>query len=423
MAENSVAAQPADTPVSETVPVAAPETAPVAQAGPATVIEPDLEFIRELKAAGGESLKKCYQCATCSVTCDLSPADAPFPRKEMLWAQWGLTDRLLADPDVFLCYQCNDCTTTCPRGARPGDVLAAIRAAVYRRFAVPSFMGRALGRPNAMLPLFLVPALVLTGLLMLQHAGGELGFWGSLGHLFSADHVTYHHFLAHGLLESLFIAGNVAIFALAAVGFLRFYNNLRAHYSGQTVMDFKTATAATVKEIILHRRFSRCGQNKPRTTAHLMVLFGFLGAAATAGLAVTYMLIWMARHPGLAFDGLTLMNPIKWLGIASGVAMIVGSTMMLQRRHSDADDVGADGFADQLFLWMILLVAASGMATWLLRLAGVPAIAYPVYFAHLVVVFFLLWYMPYSKFSHMIYRGLSLVWAFQTGRAEPKVQL
>ena len=96
---------------------------------------------------------------------------------------------------------------------------------------------------------------------------------------------------------------------------------------------------------------------------------------------------------------------------------------MLQRRHNDADDVGADGFADQLFLWMILLVAASGMATWLLRLAGIPAIAYPVYFAHLVVVFFLLWYMPYSKFSHMIYRGLSLVWAFQTGRAEPKVQL
>ncbi len=49
--------------------------------------------------------------------------------------------------------------------------------------------------------------------------------------------------------------------------------------------------------------------------------------------------------------------------------------------------------------------------------------AYPIYFIHLCFVFFLLWYMPYSKFSHMIYRGLSLVWAFQTGRAEPKVQL
>lgn len=413
MAETSAAVQ------SESTPIAAP-AAPVK---PAVVIEPDLAFIRELKEAGGQSLKQCYQCATCSITCELSPSEAPFPRKEMLWAQWGLTDRLLADPDVFLCYQCNDCTTTCPRGARPGDVLAAVRAAVYRRFAVPSFMGRALGNPHAMLPLFLVPVLVLTGLLMLQHAGTERGFWGSLGHLFSADQVVYHHFLAHGLLESLFLFGNVAIFALAAIGFVRYYNNLRSNYSGSTVMDFKSAAIATVKEVFVHRRFARCGQNAPRTVAHMMVLFGFLGAAATAGLALMYMLVWMARHPGLSFDGLSMSNPIKWLGIASGVAMVVGSTMMLRRRHNADDDVGADGFADQLFLWMVLLISGSGMVTWLLRLAGISAIAYPVYFAHLVIVFFLLWYMPYSKFSHMVYRGLSLLWAFQTGRTEPKTKL
>ena len=32
-------------------------------------IKPDLEFARALEEAGGESLKKCYQCATCSVAC------------------------------------------------------------------------------------------------------------------------------------------------------------------------------------------------------------------------------------------------------------------------------------------------------------------------------------------------------------------
>jgi quinone-modifying oxidoreductase subunit QmoC len=130
-----------------------------------------------------------------------------------------------------------------------------------------------------------------------------------------------------------------------------------------------------------------------------------------------------ARHPGLAFDGLSLTNPIKWLGVASGVAMVVGSGMMIQRRRANTDDVGANGFVDQMFLWMILLIAGTGLATWLLRLAGNPAIAYPVYFIHLVIVFFLLWFMPYSKFSHMIYRGLALVWAHQTGRVEPKPKL
>jgi quinone-modifying oxidoreductase subunit QmoC len=384
----------------------------------AEVISPDLQFIRDLKSAGGESLKKCYQCATCSVTCELSPTDRPFPRKEMLWAQWGLKERLLADPDVFLCYQCNDCTTTCPRGARPGDVLAAVRAQVYKSFSFPSFMGKALANPNALLALFVLPVLVIFGMLFIQHSGHEEGFAASIGHLFSSDEVIYHHFLKHGILEMLFIGGNVLIFLFAAVGFVRFYNNLKTQAAAPPQAGFVPAAIKTFLEIISHKRFSQCGQNKPRYTAHLLVLFGFLGAAATAGFAVLYMLYVQSR--GETFDGLGLLNPIKWLGVSSGVAMIAGSLIMVVRRVQQTDDVGADGYADKLFLWMILFVAGTGMLTWLLRLASIPALAYPVYFIHLCVVFFLLWYMPYSKFAHMIYRALALVWANQTGRVQPK---
>ena len=50
------------------------------------VVEPDLEFIKEVGALGGEDLKKCYQCATCSVACAISPDTKPFPRKEMIAA-------------------------------------------------------------------------------------------------------------------------------------------------------------------------------------------------------------------------------------------------------------------------------------------------------------------------------------------------
>jgi quinone-modifying oxidoreductase subunit QmoC len=340
----------------------------------------------------------------------------------MLWAQWGLKDRLLSDPDVFLCYQCNDCTTTCPRGARPGDVLAAVRAHVYKTFSFPSFMGKALASPGSLLALLLVPVIVLLGMLFIQHGAHEEGFAASVGHLFQENQVIYHHFLKHGILEMLFMAGNVVIFVFAAIGFVRYYKNLKDNSSLAAQKGFIPAAVDTFLEVIRHKRFSQCGQNRPRFAAHLMVLFGFVGAMATAGLALIYML-YVQKVQGLTFDGLTLANPIKWLGVASGLAMVIGSAIMVARRVRRTDDVGADGYADKLFLWMILLVGCTGLLTWLLRLAAIPALAYPVYFVHLVLVFFLLWYMPYSKFAHMIYRALALVWANQTGRVAPKPAL
>ena len=115
------------------------ETAEQTSQGNPVWIEPDLEFIRALRKPGGESLKKCIQCGTCSATCALSPDTDPFPRKEMAWAVWGMKDRLLRDPDVWLCHQCNDCSTRCPRGARPGEVLAAVRQRAWCTIAFPVF--------------------------------------------------------------------------------------------------------------------------------------------------------------------------------------------------------------------------------------------------------------------------------------------
>ncbi len=111
-----------------------------------TIVKPDLNFIKDVKSLGGDSLKKCFQCATCSVVCKLTPEEKPFPRKEMIWAQWGLKDKLMQDPDIWLCYNCNDCSVHCPRGAKPGEVLAAVRNYSFINLAFPRLMGKALSQ-------------------------------------------------------------------------------------------------------------------------------------------------------------------------------------------------------------------------------------------------------------------------------------
>jgi len=84
----------------------------------ATVIKPDLEFVNEIINNGGESLKKCYQCATCSVVCNVTPEGNPFPQGDGA-RPVGSEGEARNQPDVWLCHQCSDCTAYCPRGAKP----------------------------------------------------------------------------------------------------------------------------------------------------------------------------------------------------------------------------------------------------------------------------------------------------------------
>src|SRR6185503_20698444 len=104
-------------------------------------VAPDLEFKNRILGLGGHDLTSCYQCGTCSVVCPISTEEDPFPRKEMVWVQWGLKARLLADPTVWTCHQCAICNTYCPRDAKPADMMAALRDYSITHYAVPGFMG------------------------------------------------------------------------------------------------------------------------------------------------------------------------------------------------------------------------------------------------------------------------------------------
>ncbi len=386
------------------------------------LIEPNLQFIRDVRKAGGDTVKSCYQCATCSVVCSLSPAEKPFPRKEMLLAQWGQTDRLMADPDIWMCFQCNDCTQKCPRGARPGDVLAAIRSYMYKKFAFPSFMGRAVASPKALPILLMVPVLILVFAILFMP---KIGPNGDVLYL-SSSTIDFDYFLRHSFVDALFVVGNIIIFLFASIGFVRFWKGLKS--SGfQSQMSFMKALILTVKGILAHSSFYDCDTNKPRALGHLLLFYGFIGAMITTGAVFVFIFIPHYLHLlGLeqlsAFFDLpvNLPHPVKILGGLSGLALVIGGGMLIVRRWQNRDNVGANGYADYLFLYMLFLVGLTGMLSWATRLTGVPMLAYIVYFIHLVVVFFLLWYMPYSKFAHMIYRTLALVYARSIGRTAGK---
>ncbi len=126
----------------------------------ATTVQTDLGWKRQIIGLDAPDLSVCYQCGTCTAVCPVSTTENPFPRKEMVWVQWGMKEQALGNASIWLCHQCGTCNTYCPRDAKPSNVMAALRDYSIGHYAVPAFMGRALGHPRYLPLLFAVPAVI-----------------------------------------------------------------------------------------------------------------------------------------------------------------------------------------------------------------------------------------------------------------------
>jgi quinone-modifying oxidoreductase subunit QmoC len=390
-----------------------PPTLQTVAAGPddgrALRIEPDLGFIRALDRAGGVSFKRCMQCGTCSATCDISPDHAPFPGKEMAWSSWGLKDRLLADPDVWLCYQCQDCSARCPRGARPGDVLGAVREACIRHYAVPRFLGRWVNEPHC-IPLILgIPAALLALALVARDPVER-----ALGISHEArDRIVfaYSSKFPHWLLNTFFaFFGVLALLAMIA-GVRRFWRALKealpTDRPASPIERFLPSLVSTLKGIFRHEKFDQCTKTNRRFFSHVFVLFGFL--------ALTFVTAWVitARYnPLIQGDFIypfPIWSPWKILANLGGGFLVVGCLLMLWDRLRENGQAVGGGYFDYAFLVMLLCVAVTGFVTELLHYLRLEPHRHVAYFVHLVFVFVILMYLPYSKFAHMVYRATALV--------------
>jgi quinone-modifying oxidoreductase subunit QmoC len=89
---------------------------------------------------------------------------------------------------------------------------------------------------------------------------------------------------------------------------------------------------------------------------------------------------------------------------------------MIWERLRDGENARATTFFDWAFLGTLLAVAATGLLAEALHYVRLEPHRQIAYFAHLVVVFALLMYLPYCKFAHLIYRTTAMVYAEYSGR-------
>jgi quinone-modifying oxidoreductase subunit QmoC len=366
--------------------------------------------------------------------CELAPAEAPFPRRQMLWAQWGLVDRLAADPGVWLCHQCNECNVRCPRDAKPGDVLQSLRSMAVQHLAFPGIFGKLVGNVRATWPLLVALPLVFWIVLLGVTTGLHFPHVEDLPALEGLYH--YESFVPHVHIYVVYTAAALWVTLACLVSGRRLWRLMGEH--GHRDRGFLAALLKPLLEIASHKRFDTCGPDaSQRRWGHFLVLWGFVGAAVTSGLLIFYLykdtpfFSWMPLPMPHDYP-LPLHHPVKWLGNISAVALVIGGLLLFMNRLKKDDPkvgattafdrfflwivlavivtkVGATTAFDRFFLWIVLAVIVTGVFTEVLRFIAPPVAGCVVYLLHLSVVLTLFLTFPYSKFAHLLYRTLAMV--------------
>jgi len=109
---------------------------------PILVRDLDPKFKDEISALpGGENLKACFACGTCTGGCPVSEIDERYdPRKIIRMILLGMRKEVLSSDLIWLCVTCFTCSFHCPQDVKFADISRILRdMAVKEGYVHPSF--------------------------------------------------------------------------------------------------------------------------------------------------------------------------------------------------------------------------------------------------------------------------------------------
>ena len=88
----------------------------------------NLDFLDEIYSLpGGNEIKKCIQCGTCSGSCPFGQVMDHAPRKIFSLIRAGFRDEVLSSNTIWLCSSCYTCAVRCPKEIKITDVMYALK--------------------------------------------------------------------------------------------------------------------------------------------------------------------------------------------------------------------------------------------------------------------------------------------------------
>jgi quinone-modifying oxidoreductase, subunit QmoC len=370
-------------------------------------IQSDPALLADIRRYGKFDTAGCYQCGSCTLSCDLVEKSATFPRRSIRYVLLGLRKPLVASLDPWICHDCGDCSIICPRQAEP-----RISMVTLRRFLSAQYewigLGSKLLRSTAWYVGSLISVAVLTLLLIVGYhlwyvrmaprdfATTPLG----LDHMFPI--ITYYT-LVVVLLPFLLLLSRVV------------------HIWRLTMAAYRIPWSTYVREAWVYA-YESLAQPLMRKCPEHHRWFGHEILAVGTGVMLAIKVFGL--HWFQTDNIYPLYNPQRWLGyLAAGFILYGIGGILLGRWRAQKEIYKETHFHDLVFPILLAVTALSGLVAHILRYAGFALACHYAYALHVVVATpMLVIEMSFGKWAHMIYRPLALYFQAVKDRAEQQHQ-
>ncbi len=105
----------------------------------------DSQFKSEVaKRLGGNNIKRCFACGTCTASCPVSGVRESFdPRKIIHMILLGQKQQVLSSDTIWYCSLWNTCSFVCPQDVRFSEDMVILRQmAIENGYISKSFLAR-----------------------------------------------------------------------------------------------------------------------------------------------------------------------------------------------------------------------------------------------------------------------------------------
>ncbi len=365
----------------------------------------NLDLKSELFLYGAKEWNQCFQCGNCTATCHTTENGFFFPRKTVRQVLMGLKKSLDTNIDPWLCTYCGDCSRTCPREANPAEMMMSIR-----RYLISVYDWTGISRLFYKSKALEIGAIFVLALMVLflylfftTFPSGDKAQWigpdgGALINKM-APWQTIH-------LGDWLMAG-VLIFLIVTNVFYMWYKIIFEDKTLKvTFIDYLMPFSAIPKIFIPEKKYAKCDEKK-LTTYWVLHLFLALSYAMLFAIIV-FFLDWFQTdlvHP--------IYHPQRVLGYISTIGLTVGIIYFYTNRtQKNMENSKYSHFTDWTFLLLLFLTTLTGILLHFFRIYGMPQLTYLTYLVHLMVLVpMLIIEVPFSKWSHMIYRPFALYFA------------